>query len=80
MNTGAILIVDDSDAEMALTMRAIKKSGIKADILTARGGYEALDLLLGPVENDNGRERDLPSSGRPFRPCQRRLSRCGTAS
>lgn len=60
MNTGAILIVDDSDAEMALTMRAIKKSGIKADIRTARGGYEALDLLLGPVENDNGRERDLP--------------------
>lgn len=59
MNMGAILIVDDSDAELALTMRAIKKSGIRADIRTAHGGYEALDMLLGAPENDN-RDRDLP--------------------
>ncbi len=60
MNTGAILIVDDSDAEMALTMRAIKKSGIKADVLTAHDGWEALDMLLGPRESDDRRERELP--------------------
>ncbi len=60
MNTGAILIVDDSDAEMALTMRAIRKSGIKADVLTAHDGWEALDMLLGPKEGHDRRRRDLP--------------------
>ncbi|UQA55383.1 response regulator [Polyangium aurulentum] len=60
MKTGPILIVDDSDAEMALTLRAIKKSGIKADVMVAHNGPEALDLLLGAVESEERRERELP--------------------
>jgi two-component system response regulator len=60
MSTGAILIVDDSDAEIALTMRALKKSGLKATVMLAHNGGEALDMLLGPEEGENSRVRDLP--------------------
>ncbi|AUX43991.1 uncharacterized protein SOCE26_054480 [Sorangium cellulosum] len=60
MNKKSILIVDDSDAEMALTMRAIKKSGIKADVMVAHSGYEALDMLLGAAEGEGRKDDDLP--------------------
>ncbi len=60
MNMGAILIVDDSAAEMALTMRALRKSGIKADVLKARDGWEALDMLLGTPEGEERRAPALP--------------------
>jgi two-component system response regulator len=60
MSTRAILVVDDSDAEIALTLRAIKKSGVQADVLLAHNGVEALDLLLGPEDGDASLPRELP--------------------
>lgn len=60
MSTRAILVVDDSDTEIALTLRAIKKSGVPADVLLAHNGLEALDLLLGPGEKGAPPPRELP--------------------
>lgn len=60
MSKGAILIVDDSEAEIALTKRALKKSGIKADILLAHNGGEALDLLHGALDGEENGARELP--------------------
>lgn len=60
MSTGAILIVDDSDTEIALTMRALKKSGLKTTVLLAHNGEEALDMLLGAPEGESSCAHDLP--------------------
>ncbi|KYF77137.1 hypothetical protein BE17_26980 [Sorangium cellulosum] len=60
MNNKSILIVDDSAAEMALTMRAIRKSGIKADVMVAHDGYEALEMLLGAARGEESRDPELP--------------------
>lgn len=55
--TAPIMIVDDSDAELALTIRALKKSGLRVDVTTAHNGVEALHLLHGarPEEGDAAR-------------------------
>ncbi|MEO5731951.1 MAG: response regulator, partial [Byssovorax sp.] len=59
-STGAIMIVDDSEAELALTMRALKKSGIKLDVTLAHSGTEALDLLHRNDNGEAGRPNELP--------------------
>lgn len=42
-----ILLVEDNLDDEALTLRALKKNNIANEIVTARDGARALDLLLG---------------------------------
>jgi two-component system, response regulator len=46
MTTRNILLVEDNPTDEALTLRALKKSGIKNNIDVAHDGAEALDYLL----------------------------------
>ncbi len=47
MNNKRILLVEDNPRDEALTLRALKKSGIATDIVVTRDGAEALDYLFG---------------------------------
>jgi two-component system response regulator len=42
----AILLVDDNGDDVTLTLWALRKSGITGEIIVARDGKEAVDLLL----------------------------------
>ncbi len=42
-----ILLVEDSDTDLELTLRALKKANVANRIEVARDGQEALDFLLG---------------------------------
>ena len=42
-----ILLVEDSPADEALTLRALKKANITSEVVVARDGAEALDYLFG---------------------------------
>jgi two-component system, response regulator len=46
MHANVILLVDDSADDVTLTLRAFGKSGIRNEIIVARDGVEALELLL----------------------------------
>jgi len=45
MNQKAILLVEDNPDDEALTLRALKKNNISNEVVVARDGAEALDLL-----------------------------------
>lgn len=45
MDTRPILLVEDTPDDVALTMRALRLSGIPNDVVVARDGAEALDYL-----------------------------------
>jgi two-component system response regulator len=51
-----ILLVEDSPADEALTLRALKKANIMSEVVVARDGAEALDYLFG-AESGEGRRR-----------------------
>ena len=60
MRNAAILLVEDNDDDVALTLRAFKKNNIKNTIVVARDGVEALDYLFA-TGTHSGRDRsDLP--------------------
>jgi two-component system response regulator len=42
-----ILLVEDSPADEALTLRALKKANITSEVVVARDGAEAIDYLFG---------------------------------
>lgn len=47
MKNKSILLVEDNPRDEALTMRALRKSGLAGDIMVTRDGVEALDYLFG---------------------------------
>jgi two-component system response regulator len=42
----AILLVEDNPAEVKITQRALKESGVGVELIVVRDGQEALDYLL----------------------------------
>jgi two-component system response regulator len=52
--SGLILLVEDRDDDVELTLRAFKKSGIANEIVVARDGAEALEYLFAP-DRSSGR-------------------------
>src|SRR5213593_2830623 len=52
----AILLVEDNDDDIDLTLRALNKSHLSNDIVVARDGRQALDYLAAA----RGRENALP--------------------
>lgn len=53
-----ILLVEDNPHEVEITVRALKKGQIKNELVVARDGQEALDILLGEGSG-NGLEPGL---------------------
>jgi CheY-like chemotaxis protein len=56
MSDKVILLVEDNPDDEALTLRALKKNNIANQVIVARDGAEALDLLFGKGKNEG---RDL---------------------
>lgn len=53
MTGKVILLIEDNPRDEALTLRALRKHGIANDVIVARDGAEALDILFatGPYED-----------------------------
>ena len=47
MEKNIIMIVEDNEDDLELTLRAFKKNNISNEIVIARDGIEALDYLMG---------------------------------
>jgi two-component system response regulator len=58
MKEKAILLVEDNPDDIALTIRAFRKSNIMNDIVQAHDGSEALDYLFGTGQY-TGRDLDV---------------------
>ena len=56
-----ILLVEDNPDDEALTIRALKKHGIANEVVVARNGVEALDFLLGTLDDAHSTLDDLPA-------------------
>jgi len=61
MNEKVILLVEDNASDEALTLRALKKSGVKNEVVVVRDGAEALDYLLGAGVHPGRAPADLPA-------------------
>lgn len=58
LNDCPILLVEDNPDDVALTRRALRKSGILNELIEAHDGVEAVEYLLGTPDRQPGR---LPS-------------------
>lgn len=57
---GSILLVEDSEDDIELTRRALKKNRLTNPLIIARDGQEALDYLLGGGD-DRPATKELPA-------------------
>jgi two-component system, response regulator len=60
MDKDVILLVEDNPDDVALTLRAFKKSNISNKVISAKDGVEALDYLRGTGLYAGRDVRDLP--------------------
>ncbi len=61
MNNANILLVEDNDDDVALTLRAFQKSKIVNPVVVARDGAEALDYLFGTGSHQGRDTSQLPA-------------------
>ncbi|MGH7438377.1 MAG: response regulator [Polyangiaceae bacterium] len=55
-----ILLVEDNDDDVALTLRAFGKSGVSNEVVVVRDGVQALDYLFGTGEYAEHGPHELP--------------------
>jgi two-component system response regulator len=61
MKGRVILMVEDNPDDVALTMRALRKSRIMNEVVVVGDGAEALDYLFGTGKYEGREVRDLPA-------------------
>ncbi len=61
MKDKVILLVEDSERDEELALRALRKSNIKNEVMVARDGEEALDYLFGTGKHAGRNTADLPT-------------------
>jgi two-component system, response regulator len=61
MLTGCILLVEDNEDDLALTLRAFKKAKIANEVIVARDGVEALEYLFGTGKHEGRNPDEIPS-------------------
>ena len=60
MKNKVILLVEDNPDDVALTLRALKKSNILNEVVVARDGVEALEYLFGTGKFTGRDIREMP--------------------
>lgn len=60
MRRKTILLVEDNDDDVALTVRAFEKSGVANEVVVVRDGAEALDYLFATGAYEGRDPQDLP--------------------
>lgn len=60
IQNATILLVEDNADDLALTLRALRKHNVANQILIARDGVEALDLLFPAETSADATPQDLP--------------------
>ncbi len=60
MNEHVILLVEDNSSDEELTLRALRKSNIRNEVVVARDGSAALDYLFGTGEHQGRDTSVLP--------------------
>jgi two-component system response regulator len=57
----SVLLVEDSETDEKLTVRAFKKSGLENELLIVRDGAETLEFLFGTGKYEGRDTSDLPA-------------------
>lgn len=61
MDFRPILLVEDNPDDVELTIRAFEKNSVRNEVVVARDGAHALELLFGKGGNGNANQRLVPS-------------------
>jgi CheY-like chemotaxis protein len=61
MKEKVILLVEDSQRDEELALRALRKNNIKNEVVVARDGAEALDFLFATGAHAGGNVAELPT-------------------